>query len=139
MVTHDKNLIYQYAKKVYEKKMSRDEALVLIEAKLKKKKLVFSKTSMSYYIEAFCYMLDGRKYTRTISTELRVFYLEKILEEYGVQKLKKALDAFMKHIEYYEGINSTHRKIEREIYDDFSKIVERIEGMFSAVEGKTVV
>lgn len=134
MVTQDKNLIYQYAKKVYEKKMSRDEALVLIEAKLKK--LVFNKTSMSYYIEAFCYMLDGRKYTRSISTELRVFYLEKILEEYGVQKLKKALDAFMKHIEYYEGINNTHRKIEREIYDDFSEIVERIEGMLSAVEGK---
>lgn len=93
--------------------MSRGEALVLIEAKLKK--LVFNKASMSYYIEAFCYMLDGRKYTRSISTELRVFYLEKILEEYGVQKLKKALDAFMKHIEYYEGINNTHRKIEREI------------------------
>ena len=105
--------------------------MVLIEAKLKK--LVFNKASMSYYIEAFCYMLDGRKYTRSISTELRVFYLEKILEEYGVQKLKKALDAFMKHIEYYEGINNTHRKIER---DGFSEIVERIEGMFSAVEGK---
>ena len=93
----------------------------------------FNENSVKDYISALRHMLNGTRHTRGICTELREFFLEKILEEYGVQKLKKALDAFMKHIEYYEGINNTHRKIER---DGFSEIVEWIEGMFSAVEGK---
>lgn len=75
----------------------------------------FNENSVKDYISALRHMLNGTGHTRGISTELRVFYLEKILDEYGAQKLKKALDAFMKHIEYYEGINNTQRKIEREI------------------------
>ena len=96
------------------KKLLIKEASAQIKAEWMTKE-EFNENSVKDYISALRHMLNGTRHTRGISTELRVFFLEKILEEYGVQKLKKALDAFMKHIEYYEGINNTHRKIEREI------------------------
>jgi 5-methylcytosine-specific restriction protein A len=67
-------------------------------------------------------MLNGTRHTRGISTELREFFLEKILDEFGVERLEIALAAYMKHIEYYEEKHNTHRKIEREIHDKFLKI-----------------
>ena len=51
------------------------------------------------FCAALRHMLDGTKHTRGISTDLREFYLEKILEDFGVEKLRVALNAYMMHIE----------------------------------------
>jgi 5-methylcytosine-specific restriction protein A len=120
MFEKDKNLIYQYAKKVYEKKVDKSVALTQIEGELTN--LNFNKNSMLCYFDAFRHMMDGTEHTFGISTELREFFLEKILDEFGVERLETALAAYMKHIEYYEESHNTHRKIEREIHDKFLKI-----------------
>jgi 5-methylcytosine-specific restriction protein A len=122
MFEKDKNIIYQYAKKVYEKKIDKSVALTQIEGELTN--FDFNKTSMSYYFDAFLFMMDGTEHKRCISTELREFFLEKILDEFGVERLETALAAYMKHIEYYEESHNTHRKIEREIHDKFLKITK---------------
>jgi 5-methylcytosine-specific restriction protein A len=121
MFEQDKKNIYKYALQVYNKKITYKEASAQIEAEWMTKE-EFNENSVKDYISALRHMLNGTRHTRGISTELREFFLEKILDEFGVERLETALAAYMKHIEYYEESHNTHRKIEREIHDKFLKI-----------------
>ena len=69
-------------------------------------------------------MLDGELHTRGISTDLRDYYLSQIYKDYGADKLRIALKAYMDFIIYYEeGHNNTTRKIERDIHQKYCNIL----------------
>lgn len=72
-------------------------------------------------------MLDGELHTRSISTDLRDYYLYQIYKDYGADKLRVALKAYMDSIVYYEeGHNNTVRKKERDIYEKHYSVLNTI-------------
>ena len=113
--------IYGLAKQVYLKEIRQIDAIQQIQSKLS---VPINDNSFIDFCAALRHMLNGTKHTRGISTDLREFYLEKILEDFGIEKLRIALDAYMMHIEYYESKRHTHRKIEREIHNKFSEKIK---------------
>ena len=83
--------------------------------------------SFTDYYYAFKHMREGTEHTRAISTELRAYFLEKILHDYGTSALETALNAYMKAIIYYEqSHNNTNRKKERENHKKYSEILKQI-------------
>lgn len=118
MIKQDMAEIYRFAKQVYLKEIRQIEAKQLIQSRLS---IPINYNSFVVFCVALRHMLDGTKHTRGISTDLREFYLEKILEDFGVEKLRIALDAYMMHIEYYENKRHTNRKKEREIHSKYSE------------------
>lgn len=123
MIKQDMAEIYGLAKQVYLKEIRPIDARQQIQSRLS---VPINDNSFIDFCAALRHMLDGTKHTRGISTDLREFYLEKILDDFGVEKLRIALDAYMMHIEYYENKRHTNRKIEREIHSKFSEKIEEI-------------
>lgn len=58
------------------------------------------------YIENYRHMRDGEEFHRTISVAAADHFLSKIAEE-DRAALPTAIDALLKHVEYYEGIRPT--------------------------------
>lgn len=123
MIESDMAIIYKYAKQVYSKELRQVDAIDKIKSELVEWN--FNKNSFIDFCAALRHMLNGTKHTRGISTDLRAFYLEKIYEEFGAQKLSAALNAYMMHIQYYEDKHHTNRLIERKIYQKFLEIINR--------------
>lgn len=104
--------IYKMAKAIYNK----EERLVDGKEKLFKSYGI-NKNSFADFYRAFQKMLDGELHKRGISTDLRDYYLSQIYNDYGTEKLRTALKAYIDFIEYYEkSHNNTVRRIERKIY-----------------------
>ena len=110
--------IYQMAKSIYNKQ----EQLTSGKAKLYQKYGI-NQNSFADYYRAFQKMLDGELHSRSISSDLREFYLFHILEDYGSEKLSIALNAYKQSIIYYETTHNTHRKIEWELHDKYEKLL----------------
>ena len=118
MIKQDMAEIYKLAKQVYLGNLRQIDAKQQIQSRLSTQ---INDNSFIDFCTALRHMLNGTRHTRGISTDLREYYLEKILEDFGVDKLRIALNAYMMHIEYYENKRHTHRKIEREIHSKFSE------------------
>ncbi|MGN0214399.1 MAG: HNH endonuclease [Muribaculaceae bacterium] len=111
--------IYKMAIAIYNKKER------LVDGK---KKLFLSyginKNSFADFYRALQKMLNGELHTRGISTDLRDYYLSQIFKDYGADKLRVALKAYMDFIIYYEnGHNNRKRKIERDIHKKYCDIL----------------
>ena len=110
--------IYKMAKAIYNK-----------EERLKngKEKLFLTlgvkPNSFADFYRAFQKMLDGELHTRSISSNLRNYYLDMIYKHYGPNKLKIALDAYMDSIIYYEEAHNTNMITERNIHKHFYDIL----------------
>ncbi|AZV80381.1 HNH endonuclease [Parasedimentitalea marina] len=65
-----------------------------------------NRASASDMIRNFSQMLKGEEYHRTLSELVTRFYFERICLEFGFECLKKAIQATMAHIEYYEALSS---------------------------------
>lgn len=111
--------IYKMAKAIYNK-----------EERLKNgKEILFlshgiNKNSFADFYRALNNMLEGKLHTRGINTDLRDYYLSQIYKDYGGERLKIALKAYMDFILYYEGgHNNTTRKIERDIHQKYCNIL----------------
>lgn len=100
--------VYEAGKKVYEGMLSKQEA----------KDIAYSTAGMDVgsandYITVLCAMLDGVEYHRTINAFATEYFLNKIEEDYGVERRKKAAFAVKEHTEYYATLGHGHqRKIE---------------------------
>ena len=119
MTTEQIESIYEMANAIYYKKIRLVDGREILF-----KKYGVNKNSFADYYRAFQKMLDGKLHTRAINSSLRIYFLNKIYECYGVDRLKIALDAYMESIVYYEeSHNNTNRKIERDIYQRFSNLI----------------
>ncbi|OKP95019.1 hypothetical protein [Paenibacillus sp. P46E] len=87
---------YGYAKQVFHKQLDKTTAVNNLF-----RQFGMHRGSAGDYIGAFCAMMSGDKYTRTINTEATWHYLENINKDYGPDQLKIALKAVKKHTEYY--------------------------------------
>ena len=94
-----------------------DGRMTLKEAKLKAEDDGINHNSFSDYYRAWRNMLDGTVHTRSINADLRRVMFSRIKLQYGIESLKKALDAFEKSIEYYEESHNTHMNKDRAVLD----------------------
>lgn len=86
-----------------------------------------NENSFADYYRALKKMLDGTLHKRMINSDLRDYYLTRIYEDYGVDKLRIALQVYKDSILYYEQCrnNNTSMKKDREIYDKHSQILDK--------------
>lgn len=112
--------IYKTAKSVYDGNDSLSDAKEAIN-----KSFNVNINSFADYYRALQKMLDGGTHKRIISSGLRDYFLSKIYEVYGKEKLRKALDVYMESILYYECThnNCTLHK-DRAVYLKYSSFLQ---------------
>jgi 5-methylcytosine-specific restriction protein A len=93
--------IYELAKLVYFKKISKNDALD------KAKNFGMNRGSAHDLIMNFKYMYEGQKYSRTNNNDTTEYYLERFLADFGFSVLQNGVEALQKHIEYYENLRNT--------------------------------
>ncbi len=119
MTIEDMTAIYEMAKAIYNK----EECLDIGAKKLYNTNGININSFKDYY-RALQKMLDGKTHSRSISTDLRNYYLSRIYIDFGSEKLRIALTAYMEAILYYEKCHNCVRKIEREIYEKHSNCLK---------------
>lgn len=107
-------LAYKVSRDVYEGKLTHKEGKNLLVGNNE-----MNPNSASDYIYNFKNMLEGKRFTRTLNAFSMNYFLEKILSDYGIESLKKALIAFNLHIPYYEKQRNTIMHGMREIHAKF--------------------
>ena len=112
---------YAYSKKVYAGEMSVRESVnrLVNDSHMNKK-------SASNYIENFGKIMDGQVYKRNLSQKAIDYFLTKILEDYGVDKLSNAIQAVDKHIEYYENEANVTKKGIRSVVAQHKEIIKHL-------------
>lgn len=108
---------YGVAKKVYEKSISPSDGIKVLESEHG----MNSKSAVDY-IYNYQYMIEGRRFARTTNAFATRYYLEKILEDSGRNKLLSALSALRQHIDYYETVVNANVVTRRKIYDEFRQL-----------------
>ena len=88
-------LAYDLSKSVHEGMKTLTEAKRELEANQ------MNVNSAADYINNFGYMLEGKKFTRTLNAYSMNYFLGRIAEDYGFDGLSNALEALEQHIEYY--------------------------------------
>jgi len=112
--------IYNVAKRVYDKEIK----LVKGQDELNYKCNGMNESSAADFIYSFKKMLEGKMHQRTINSDIRDYMLECIYKEYGREKLRIALGAFMKHIEYYEDIKEGTQIKDRQLYEKYQILLD---------------
>lgn len=114
------DIIYKTAMSVYEGNESLSDAKKYIN-----KEYNVNTNSFANYYRALQKMLDGGRHTRIISSGLSDYFLSKIYEVYGKDRLNRALKVYMESIKYYEESHNNCKLItERSIYDKYLKIIQ---------------
>jgi 5-methylcytosine-specific restriction protein A len=70
------------------------------------------------------HMLDGHRYTRTMSAELVGDYLLWIERDYGRKYLKNAVSALEQHIEYYQSLTKSPMRSHVELLNKYSALLQ---------------
>lgn len=109
--------IYDVAKSIYN-----GERRLVDAKKYINEKFGVNANSFADYYRAFQKMLDGGIHSRIISSSLRDFFLSRISEDYGQERLTIALKAYMESILYYERTHNNSRlKTDRSIYEKYNR------------------
>ncbi len=98
MAISSEQIVYTYkiAKKAYEKEISKDEAIQELVTKAK-----MNEGSVKIIlVQIFPKLMNGEKFTRTLSVAFFEYFLVNILKDYGHEKLSLALNGLKKHIDY---------------------------------------
>lgn len=90
-------ILYEYAKQVYDGVLSETDA---VEAMCKEVPM-YNATSHKLTLMLFPLMVEGKKYTRRANTESTIYFIRKIGEDYGFDKMVNALTATYENIKYY--------------------------------------
>ena len=89
-------IIFNIAKEVYEKNISKRDGINKLVESLNMNR----GSAQMIIVQIFPKLLDGEKFTRTLSVDLFDSFLQFIKEDYGIDRLKKSLSALKEHIDY---------------------------------------
>ncbi|WP_275257566.1 HNH endonuclease [Vibrio alginolyticus] len=103
----------------YEKKISANKLKDQVVA------LGMTPSSAIGYIDNVGHLFDGRCFTRTINALAADYYFNQIYQRYGIDKLKLAVEALRKHIDYYQSKSGSNPKSMREIYQKYAEICDK--------------
>lgn len=94
--SNNNRIIFNISKEVYEKGISKGDGVNKLVGEIN-----FNKGSAQMIIgQIFPRLLDGEKFTRTLSVDLFDSFLKFIQEDYGEERLKSSLAALKMHIDY---------------------------------------
>ena len=82
--------------------------------------------SFATYYRAFKYMLDGYCDKRGINPELRDYMLKRIHKDYGLERYKVALNAYLMFLDYDEEHKHINKIKERELYKNHCIIISNL-------------
>lgn len=88
-------IIYQICKRVFENQITRNEGIEALVDQLN-----MNRNSAVIVVNIFVKLMNGERFTRTLSNPLFEYFLEKISIDYGKEKLEAALTALNLHITY---------------------------------------
>ena len=106
-------ILYEYAVKFYNKE------LLMKEAKHHLEERGIKQSTTNDYLYNYKYLIEGRRYTRTINTLAIRFYLDEIFRTLGKDILKNALNAMDLHIRYYEKASGSSVKSQKQILEEY--------------------
>lgn len=75
------------------------------------------------YLQVFTNLMDGEKFTRTLSSDSFDYFLSKAYSEYGKYQTIISLAALEEHIKYFEGEKNFQMGLVREIYERYITLV----------------
>lgn len=90
-------LLFDYCRQAYEGKISVDEAMEKMSIAIP----AFKDVSHKLTIIVFTSMMDGKKYTRRSNMEMTIYFLRRIGQEFGKERLLNAFDATQENIKYF--------------------------------------
>lgn len=113
--------LYNISKMIYDKKYTFSEGLKIITENNE-----INKNSAADYINNFRYLVQGKRFTRTLNKNSMTYFFENIYKDYGQKVLNNAVHALEKHIEYYENKQNNKYKMYsmRKIYKEYSILVK---------------
>lgn len=83
-----------------------------------------NRASASDMVRNLLQMLKGEEYHRTLNELVTRFYFERICLDFGLDYLKKAIEATRAHIEYYEALSSGgNRPRLRKLCEEFEVVL----------------
>ncbi len=91
--------LYQLSKDVYNGNISKEDALGSISNEFD-----INTNSATDYINNFKYLVEGKKYCRTLSAKGTKLYLENIKNDFSNEIFNNALLAVQLHIDYYSAL-----------------------------------
>jgi len=93
-----------------------------------------NRNSASDFIYILRYMLQGKRYTRAMSTANTDEFLTWIRRDFGEQGHAKAVSAFRQHLEYYIGLKGDKLASHREILTKHEALLPAQSGFFASPE-----
>lgn len=111
---------YRIAKRVFERQITPTQGAELLQMKFG-----MNVVSARIYISNFARMIEGKKFSRSMSAYAADYYIKQIANDYGVEALDRALSSVLAHIEDYESSRKiTLRKL-RSVVHDVAKVHDR--------------
>ena len=109
--------VYIIADSFYHGKISKQDALDTLHDKYD-----MTTSSAAYYINVYCSMRNGKRYTRTINKTATKYFLQQILKNNDKAEFRKALNAVCLHLEYYESLEHGKLPSIKKIIEEYSKL-----------------
>jgi len=110
---------YDLAKQVCEGEITQKEGLDSLETSHQ-----MNRNSAADYFHNYVCMIEGRRFPRTSNAYGTEFFLKKMLEHGGRNRLLNALSALRQHIDYYEAIGNATLHKQRDICSRYMAIAE---------------
>jgi predicted HNH restriction endonuclease len=108
---------YLSSKQCYEKDISMQEAIDKLAD------MSMNAGSAFINVSVFKYLMDGERFTRTLSAPTFDFFLQNIFRDFGTEHLSKCLNALSKHIEYMETKREYRMGLVRNIYKKYNSLL----------------
>jgi 5-methylcytosine-specific restriction protein A len=110
-------IAYDISKKVFDGKLSVSEGTKILADDYK-----MNESTARDYIYNFRYLMNGKKFSRTLNADSMEYFFENFLKEYGAARLENPLIALMLHINYYERLQKITMSQMRAIHKKYSEI-----------------
>lgn len=110
---------YKFSKQVFENKLTLDEATLKLHITHN-----VNINSAKDYVYYFKYLMTGIGSCRSLSSYTQEFFLKKIHEDYGKERLVMSLLHFKILILMFEKQNNSTKVSMRKIYDKYIKLIK---------------
>ncbi len=107
---------YVLGKLVYEGKLTQKEALKEIEVRHNN---MFKLSTASFYINNFRHLVNGERYTRTMSIMGAEYYLQNIKKDFSEEVFQNAINSMQMHIEYYNSLGKAQLNKMQALLNEF--------------------
>lgn len=106
---------YQYGKEMYQGNISRKDAVEKLMAS------GMNERSAVYYLQCVNAMLSGSRYTATVNELATSCFLTEICSDYGMDRLRLALQSLRSHLDYQKEKNKLPGL--EKIYQEFMEVL----------------